>query len=120
MHLVQIIAAISIGTGFLSALVITVDILAGNKQHMMVMNFVYPITALYAGLLGLLVYYAIGRKSSRKMMHSQHSNMHMHHKPFWQSVVVGALHCGSGCTLGDIIAECLLSVYPLVLFGSTL
>lgn len=41
-------------------------------------------------------------------------------KPFWQSVAVGALHCGSGCTLGDIIAESSLLAFPVVLFGSTL
>ncbi len=44
----------------------------------------------------------------------------MSQKPFWQSVVAGALHCGSGCTLGDIIAESLLLFFPVVLFGSTL
>jgi len=87
---------------------------------MMVMNFVYPITALYAGVFALLVYYTIGRKSIQKMRHSQHATMQMPHKPFWQSVILGALHCGSGCTLGDIIAECLLLFYPVVLFGSTL
>ncbi len=38
-------------------------------------------------------------------------------KTFWQSVVVGVLHCGSGCTLGDIIAETTLIFFPVVLFG---
>ena len=41
-------------------------------------------------------------------------------KPFWQSVAVGALHCGSGCTLGDIIAETALLYFPFVLFGKNL
>ncbi len=26
-------------------------------------------------------------------------------KPFWQTAFVGVTHCGSGCTLGDILAE---------------
>ncbi len=46
----------------------------------------------------------------------------MHHtkKPFWQSVVVGALHCGSGCTLGDFVSEFFLIMVPVTLFGSAL
>lgn len=39
-------------------------------------------------------------------------------KPFWQSVGLAATHCGSGCTLGDILAEgVILSLVPFTLFG---
>lgn len=38
-------------------------------------------------------------------------------KPFWQSVAVGVTHCGAGCTLGDLIAEWLVVVVPVTLFG---
>lgn len=31
-----------------------------------------------------------------------------------------ALHCGSGCTIADIIGESILVMYPLVLFGKAL
>ncbi|HEV2353626.1 MAG TPA: DUF4396 domain-containing protein, partial [Puia sp.] len=41
-------------------------------------------------------------------------------KPFWQSVVVGTLHCGAGCTIGDIFAESLLLLFPFTLSGSRL
>ena len=41
-------------------------------------------------------------------------------KPFWQSVVVGTLHCGSGCTLGDLIAESILLPFSLIIFGMKL
>ncbi|MEP7252282.1 MAG: DUF4396 domain-containing protein [Ginsengibacter sp.] len=104
-------------------IVIVVDIFAGNRQHMMVMNFVYPITALYAGPLALLVYYTIGRKSTTKaVMQAKEKNEKPPNKkkPFWQSVAVGALHCGGGCTIGDIIAESALLAFPLVLFGKKL
>jgi hypothetical protein len=30
------------------------------------------------------------------------------------------LHCGGGCTIGDIIAESILLAFPLVLFGKKL
>ncbi len=122
MDALQIIARVSIGIGFLCLIIIVIDILSGNKQHMMIMNFVWPITGLYAGPLALIAYYTIGRKSTHKiMMHKDANvNMNMPEKSFWQSVVAGALHCGSGCTLGDILAESFLLFFPVVLFGSIL
>ncbi len=41
-------------------------------------------------------------------------------KPFWQSVAIGTLHCGSGCTIGDLLAETFLLFLPFTLFGSRL
>lgn len=38
-------------------------------------------------------------------------------KPFWQMVGLGATHCGSGCTLGDISAETFTVFVPIVVFG---
>jgi hypothetical protein len=35
-------------------------------------------------------------------------------------VAIGALHCGSGCTLGDMISEIFLLWIPVTLFGSEL
>ncbi len=114
----QIIPVISLLTGGVCFLVIVIDILSGNKQKMMIMNFVYPITALYAGILALLFYFTIGRKTVQKKeeeMKSMNKD-----KPFWQKVSIGALHCGGGCTLGDIAAESLFSFVPVVIFGSSL
>ena len=80
---------------------------------MMVMNFVYPITALYGSIFALLFYYYIGRNSGIKKNNPVKT-------PLWQSVAKGALHCGSGCALGDISAEILLLYFPVVIFGSKL
>jgi len=41
-------------------------------------------------------------------------------KSYWQSIVVYALHCGSGCTLDDIVAQIFLFFVRVVLFGSKL
>ncbi len=41
-------------------------------------------------------------------------------KPFWQMVGIGATHCGSGCTLADIVGEWTLFLFPLTLFGMKL
>ena len=45
------VAWFAIALGMLSALVILADILAGHRQHMAVMNVVWPVTGLYAGPL---------------------------------------------------------------------
>ncbi len=58
--------------------------------------------------------------SMNSSMQNHHDKMNMHKKPFWQSIVVGTLHCGSGCTLGDLIAEFSLLVFPFAAFGSIL
>lgn len=120
MHL-HTIAWISIITAITCLIIIVIDLFSGNAQHMMIMNFVWPLTALYAGPLALLAYYTIGRKSTMKRhaQHKQHKQA-IPRKPLWQSVTTGALHCGSGCTLGDIIAETLLLFVPVALFGSAL
>ncbi len=94
----------------------------GHAQKMWIMNIVWPVTALYAGPLALIAYYRIGRKSIKenKTLHQHNDEGQTQNKPFWQSVMLGTLHCGSGCTLGDIIAEFGLLTFPFTLFGSAL
>lgn len=106
--------------GGLSALWILLDILAGHRQHMWIMNVVWPITALYSGPLGLWAYYRIGRLSTQENFQEakgQGQDLPGKQKPFWQVAGVAATHCGSGCTLGDIVAEWLLFFVPFTLFG---
>jgi hypothetical protein len=118
--MLHLIAIISLSAGLLSSLIISVDIIAGNSQPMMVMNFVYPLSALYAGPLALIFYYNIGKKSVQTDIHKSHQEIKKYEQPFWQSVAIGALHCGSGCTLGDMISEIFLLWIPVTLFGSEL
>jgi hypothetical protein len=88
---------------------------------MMIMNFVYPISALYAGPLALIFYYKIGQRSILKNNKKESmAAMSMSNKPFWQSVAIGALHCGSGCTVGDLLAESFLLFVPVSILGSKL
>lgn len=113
----------SLALAVVCMVVIIIDILRGNRQHMMIMNIVYPITALYAGPLALLIYFTVGQKSTEKAVQAaKEKDEEPPHKqkPFWQSVAVGALHCGSGCSLGDIVAESILFFFPLVFFGRKL
>jgi hypothetical protein len=84
------------------------------------MNVVWPITALYAGPLAVIFYFKAGRLSSMEsVMAAKHRGEENpgKNKPFWQIVAVGATHCGSGCTLGDLAAEWITFAAPLVVFG---
>lgn len=94
-------------TGVASFLIIAADIVFRRRQRMAVMNFVYPITGLFAGPLALWVYYTIGQRKTEELA-------------YWQAVVKGTLHCGSGCTVADIIVESILLYFPVVLFGRAL
>ncbi|MEJ2672448.1 MAG: DUF4396 domain-containing protein [Deltaproteobacteria bacterium] len=115
-----ILAAVSLIGAGISCLVIIIDLWAGHRQHMWIMNLVWPITALYAGPLALWAYFRVGRSAGPK---GGHDNMKMEsggpkkQKPLWQSVALGATHCGSGCTLGDIVSEWFTFFVPLTLFG---
>ncbi len=101
------------------ALVIAFHV-ARHPQHMWIMNLVWPITALYFGPIALWAYFRWAPSGAKGAM--MHSGMpgHEHHateRPFWQKCAIATSHCGSGCTVGDIMAEWLLYFFPLSLFG---
>lgn len=60
----EIVAWSSIALGIASAIVVALDIGLGHRQHMWIMNVVWPLTALYSGLLGLAAHYRIGTQNS--------------------------------------------------------
>ena len=120
MRLLEIVSVTFLGIGLVSSLIVLLDILNGHRQHMWVMNIVWPITALYAGALGLWAYYKLGRLSTARQTREAKEQGRQppgKRKPFWQSVIVGATHCGSGCTLADILAEWFIFFVPFTLFG---
>jgi hypothetical protein len=100
------LAEASLWLAALCTIAIVLDIAAGRRQRMWIMNVVWPLTALYGGPFALYAYWRIGRVPRDK--------------PFWQQAGLAALHCGSGCTLGDIAAEGFVFFVPLTLFGTTL
>lgn len=78
-----------------------------HPQHMGIMNFVWPLCALFGSLPLLWFYLRHGRAIEGKV--------HGDETPFPIAVAKGALHCGSGCTLGDMLAETLAAAVPAVL-----
>lgn len=77
---------------------ITYDIAFNRRrQSMRVMNVVYPVTALYLGPIALVFYWRWGRAPTQPSA--------AHAKAAWVGMAMEVSHCGSGCVLGDLIAE---------------
>ncbi len=103
--------------GFACAAVIALDELR-RPQHMWIMNVVWPVDALFLGPLAVWGYFTYGtlatgaRVAAAKEAGEEPPNKRL--TPFPAMVGKGALHCGSGCTLGDICAEWLVFAFPAV------
>lgn len=106
--------------GAISAVIISFDLLR-HPQHMWIMNLVWPITALFGTIWILWQYFTYGRLATREKAHmamprgEDPPNKKL--TPFPIMVANGALHCGSGCTLGDIVAEWLVFAVPAIAVG---
>lgn len=85
-----------------------------TPQSMWIMYLVWPLTALFGGLLWLVLYWRHGRSSAAAHGATGHKQT-----PMAIAVAKGSSHCGAGCTLGDIIAEWFAFAVPgvAVLFG---
>ncbi len=103
--------------GALCAAVIAVDVVR-HPQHMGIMNVVWPVTALFGTVWIVWQYFTYGRLATHEKAHAameRHEEMPSKvQTPFPVMVANGSLHCGSGCTLGDICAEWLVFLVPAV------
>jgi hypothetical protein len=120
--------ASSVAPAWLHVLAVTFLVLAGicagivlvdvrrYRPRMAVMAWVWPITALYLGPIGLAFYWFVGRRRSHRYAEEHGAKQF----PYWVRVGVSATHCGGGCTLGDILAETLIYVAGISLFGVAL
>ena len=113
----HVLSIVFLALGVLCALVIAADV-ARHPQHMWIMDVVWPVTALFGTVWIVWQYFTYGRLAEHKrakaaMDHGQHMPSKTQ-TPFSIMVANGALHCGSGCTLGDIVAEWLVFLVPAV------
>ena len=102
-------------------------VIAGDElkrpQHMWIMNVVWPTTALFGTGWILWQYFKYGRLASKEQTraaqrkHAAPPNIRS--TPFPIMVANSTLHCGSGCALGDLVAEWLVYGVPAlaVAFG---
>jgi hypothetical protein len=120
---IEPLAVVSLAVAAACVAVIIADLLAGHAQHMWIMNLVWPITALYFGPLALWAYFTWGRLATRRRVteaRRRGEEPPARRRPLWQACSIGATHCGSGCAVGDVIAEWSLFFFPVMLFGMTL
>jgi hypothetical protein len=120
----------------------------GRRQPMGVMNAVYPITALYLGPFALAFYWRWARAARQatttartSMKRASQSQLALvaadaasgwpaaangsaepaePGKPRWVSMAIEVSHCGSGCSLGDVISEFAIFWLGLSIAGATL
>lgn len=137
----NIVSKFFIVIGILSALSITIDILKHPQKEMPIMNLVWPINGLWAGLFGVWAYFTIGKYRKMDMSGMDMSTMKMDdmkdmdmnnmkmddmkgmdmsnkYSSFWQGVVADTLHCGAGCSLADLIGPWLFLVFPFTIFNN--
>lgn len=116
----SVLAWLALAVGFASAAWILFDIYGrGYRQHMKVMEAVWPVTALYAGPLAVIGYRQYGKAKTSRWL-AEHDRDQPPDKPWWATVSEGVSHCGAGCTLGDIIAEFAVFFLALTIAGETL
>ncbi len=113
-HLLSIVALV---LGFSTAGVITIDAVR-HPQHMWIMNVVWPVVALFGTVLTTWAYFRYGRLATMEAAMTANSEgcepSGKIETPFPVMVGKGTLHCGSGCTLGDICAEWLAFAFPSI------
>ena len=109
--------------GLISTIIITIDLFRHPQKEMPIMNLVWPINGLWAGVFGLWAYFTIGkyRKMNMEMDMNMDMNMDMDmssnkYSKFWQGVVADTLHCGAGCTLADLIGSWIFFFFPFSIF----
>lgn len=108
----------SLAAGLILALAVAVDEMR-RPQQMWIMNIVWPVTVLYGTFLGLWFYGRYGRAPAGQDERAAHHAHAPHGRPepqppFPIMVAKSTAHCGSGCTLGDLVAEWLAFFVPVI------
>lgn len=106
------VCGVSLIAGALCATVLCADV-QRRPQKMAIMNIVWPVCALFGSVLTVWLYWRFGRAAAKGTLHSALAYGTPAHKPpIAVQVATATLHCGSGCTLGDVLAEWLAFYFP--------
>lgn len=120
-HEMAVVASLWLGASVLAAAWVVWDLTGGGRhQKMAVMAFVWPLTMLYWGPVGLAFYLAFGRAEQGATKGPREHGEKPHASPMWRAAFLGATHCGAGCALGDFIGEWLAYGFAFTVAGSKL
>ena len=100
------LAIASLCVAVLCAIGIASDVLR-HPQPMGIMSVVWPITALFGSILAVCAYVRWGAPSARKAARPSSGGKPGREQPTPMAIAVakGSGHCGSACTLADVIGE---------------
>ena len=116
-HWLDVLCSLSLLLGFVCAIVLLVDVLR-HPPRMSIMGLVWPISALFGTVFVLWLYIHHGREllenSDQPGNKSAHADTGRASQPVSLIVAKGTLHCGAGCTLGDVVAEWLAFSVPAI------
>jgi hypothetical protein len=116
----HLLCTVTLVLGALCALILLIDVLQ-HTPHMAIMGFVWPLCALFGTVFVLWLYFRYGRETDRLSKQATHEDkrpsMAGRSQPYAITVAKGTLHCGAGCTLGDIVAEWLAFLIPPVVLA---
>ncbi len=115
-HYIHDISLLSLVLGGVCCLIVVADEFR-HPQKMWIMNIVWPVTALFGTVLWLVFYFRYGRLAARdcaQRAKHDHRADPAKQKPFGAMVAEAASHCGAGCALGDLCAETLAVVFPVI------
>jgi hypothetical protein len=108
------LSLLSLALGVVLAMAVVVDEVP-RPQMMWIMNVVWPVTVLYGTVFGLWLYLRFGRAPApTPKVGAAHAGHHRTEKPFAARVAISTAHCGSGCTVGDLVAEWLVFFVPVI------
>ncbi len=110
------LSILALALGGVCAFILAADVWQ-HPQKMAVMNVVWPVTALFGTVLTVWAYFRYGRESTAQEMkglEAENRDKPQETQPTEAIVGKGALHCGAGCMIGDIVAEWLAFAVPVV------
>lgn len=111
MSILAIVSYIYLVLAGASALGIAFDVYAlGHRQRMRVMEIVWIVNALYLGPVALWWYFSFGSEKPEG-----------DDDPVsWKTVAKATMHCGAGCTLGDIASEWAIFLLGITIAGRSI
>lgn len=113
----DVLCTASLLLGLVCAITVLIDTLR-HPSHMAIMRIVWPVCALFGTVFILWLFFRYGQEVGHPSDHAKkkgaHEQMPGMSQPYSIIVAKGTLHCGSGCALGDIIAEWLAFAAPAV------